>query len=524
MPPKAKAFTEELVWHMGIALAAQALRLDLARTELDLDHGRITFHGENGIERVLPVDADGYFNINWELTVGDSRLTGMWFEELLRQDLARSIGQTDELTNLWQNKLVIVGSIATGNDLTDRGATPLVKDTFLLSKHWNVANSLITGRFVRPASLGTELALIALLGIVTAILTWQWRVFSAAGGVIVLALLYCAASVFLYVQYRYWVPMVLPIVGAMLVEHVSLVTYRVVFEQRERRRVLSVFDKMVSPHVAREVLKMETLSLGGSRREITIYFADVRGFTALTDESNERAERIVAERQLTGAAAEAVFGEEARQTLEAVNRYLSLVADIVKRHDGTLDKYIGDCVMSYWGAPTPDPQHARHCVRAAIDAQRAIHELNIERSGENARRERENKDRAKNGLPLLPLLPPLSLGSGINSGVAIAGLMGSEKHERSYTVFGREVNLASRLEGVSGHGRIVISEKTYQHLRRDDPELAGTCRELSPERVKGFRAPVKIYEVPWLPPNSGTAAATAGAMSVGATDIVVPGS
>ena len=199
-------------------------------------------------------------------------------------------------------------------------------------------------------------------------------------------------------------------------------------------------------------------------------------------------------------------------TLDTVNRYLSLVADIVKRHDGTLDKYIGDCVMSYWGAPAPDAQHARHCVHAAIDAQRAIQELNTERTAENERRERENQDRARNGLPLLPLLPPLSLGSGINSGVAIAGLMGSEKHERSYTVFGREVNLASRLEGVSGHGRIVISEATYQHLRRDDPELAATCRELAPEKVKGFRAPVKIYEVPWLPtgPPPATASPTAG--------------
>lgn len=515
-PAKAKAFTDERVWHMGIVLAAQELHLDLARTELDLEHGRITFHGDNGVERVLPVDAEGYFHINWELTLGDPRMTGSWFEDLLKQDMARSTGQSGELTNSWRDKLVIVGSTATGNDLTDRGATPLEKDTFLVSKHWNVANSLITGRFVHPASLATELLLIALLGVVTAILTWQWRVFSAAGGVILLALGYCAAGVFLYVQYRYWLPLVLPIIGAMVVEHVSLVTYRVVFEQRERRRVLSVFDKMVSPHVAREVLKMETLSLGGSRREITIYFADVRGFTALTDESNERAERAVAERRLTGAAAEVVFGEEARQTLDTVNRYLSLVADIVKRHDGTLDKYIGDCVMSYWGAPAPDPQHARHCVHAAIDAQRAIQELNTERTAENERRERENQDRARNGLPLLPLLPPLSLGSGINSGVAIAGLMGSEKHERSYTVFGREVNLASRLESVSGHGRIIISEATYQHLRRDDPELAATCRELAPERVKGFRAPVKIYEVPWPPAGSPPAATAATAGTVGA--------
>jgi class 3 adenylate cyclase len=77
------------------------------------------------------------------------------------------------------------------------------------------------------------------------------------------------------------------------------------------------------------------------------------------------------------------------------------------------------------------------------------------------------------------------------------GLMGSDQHQFNYTVFGREVNLASRLEGLSGRGRIVISESTYQALQRDDPDLAASCRELPPAHVKGFRTAVKVYEVPW---------------------------
>ena len=95
------------------------------------------------------------------------------------------------------------------------------------------------------------------------------------------------------------------------------------------------------------------------------------------------------------------------------------------------------------------------------------------------------------------MLNLLTLGSGINTGMAMVGLMGSDEHSLSYTVLGREVNLASRLEGVSGRGRIIISATTYQELQRLDPELASTCSELPPQEVKGFRDAVKIYEVQW---------------------------
>lgn len=508
VPPTALAFTEERIWHMGIVLAAQEMGLDLENAEIALDQGRITLRAPNGLKRVIPVDSQGYFYVNWRLPPNATMLAREPIHSLLAQYKRRIDGGTSEFRDNWRNKLVVVGSnVRGGNDLTDRGATPLEKDTLLVSKHWNVANSIITGHFVHRTSLATDCALIALLSVVTAVLTWRLRVFSAAGGIILLALAYCGAGLILYVQNGYWLPLVLPIFGAVLVEHGLLVTYRVVFEQREKRRLRSVFYKMVSPHVAKEVLEMDTLALGGSRCEITVFFADVRGFTELTDATHARAARIVAERGLSGAAADAVYDEQARDMLETVNCYLSLVADVVTRHDGTLDKYIGDCVMAYWGAPTPKAQHALHCVRAAIDAQRAIHELNRKRGEENKRRERENEERAQMGIASLPMLPMLSLGSGVNSGVAIAGLMGSEEHELSYTVFGREVNLASRLEAVSGRGRIVIGEATYHELRRDDPALAATCIELPPATVKGFRAAIKNYEVPWLPATDSQAAA-----------------
>ena len=502
VPRKARAFTTERVWHMGIVLAARELNLDLASAEIDLPHGRIVLHGANGVERIIPVDADGYFYINWELTSTDRRLTMEPFESLLAQDQLRNGGQGGELTNRWAGKLVVIGSNATGNDLTDRGATPLEKDTFLVTKHWNVANSVITGRFVQRASLATELVLIVILGLLTAFMTWQWRVVPATFGVASLALICCGAETFLYVQNRYWLPLVLPCVAVVLVQYVSLVAYRVIVEQTEKRRVKSVFSKIVSPNIVNELLDAEKLSLGGARREVSVLFADVRGFTKFTDESQQQAEAQVAANNLTGAAMEACFDGQAREALHTVNTYLSLVADKIKEHTGTLDKYIGDCVMAFWGAPTPNSRHATDCVRAAIDAQRAIYELNRQRAEYNRKLESENSARASAGLPQNTPLPILLLGSGINTGMATVGLMGSEAHISNYTVFGREVNLASRLEGYSGRGRIVISEKTHEHLLRDDPALAASCVALSDADLKGFRSAVKVYEVPWRPAGS----------------------
>jgi len=505
LPPglarKDKPFIDEIVWHMGVVLAAQQLKLDLSKAELDLSHGRITLVGPDNVRRIIPVDADGYFYINWELTTADRRLTKEAFESLIEQDQVRTGARAGNLTNRWANKLVLVGSIATGNDLADRGATPLEKGAFLIAKHWNVANSILTGRFVHRAPLGVELALIVALGALTAFLTWQWRAFSASAGVVLLAVLYCAFGVFAYVRYRYWLPLVLPIAGAVIVEHVMLVTYRVVFEQRERRRVKNIFSKVVSPEVVNELLGAEKLALGGARREVSVLFADVRGFTELTDFTQERVAEYVREHNLSREAAEACFEEFAGETLNTVNLYLSCVADAVKKHGGTLDKYIGDCVMAFWGAPTPHPQHAVACVRAAIEAQRQMFKLNQQRAAQNPQRESENRARASAALPPKPPLPTLMLGTGINTGLVTVGLMGSDAHILNYTVFGREVNLASRLEGVSGRGRIIVSETTYQHLLRDDPALAATCIEREPTTPKGFNQPVKIYEVPWLPPG-----------------------
>lgn len=497
MPKTAKAFTDERVWHMGVVLAARELRINLAAARVDLPRGRITLPGADGVERILPVDRNGYFYINWEITPTNAALTTDSFESLLQEDRQRIGGATNTTSNRWRDRLVVVGSNATGNDLTDRGATPLEKSALLVSKHWNVANAIITGRFIRPAARSTELALILLLGLATALLTWQLRVLPGFIGVLLLAVLYALLCVYLFGSQRYWLPLVLPVTGSLFVQYGLLVTYRAVFEQRERRRVKSVFSRIVAPDVVNELLEAETLALGGARREVTILFADVRGFTEMTDNVQERVAAFVTQHRLTGRDAEACYDAVAEQTLQTISLYLGLIADIVKKHGGTLDKYIGDCAMAFWGAPKPNSRHALRCVRAAIEAQQCIHALNVSRQLENEQLATENQTRATAGLPPKPVLPVLTLGTGINSGAAMVGLMGSDQHGLNYTVLGREVNLASRLEGMSGRGRIIIGEETYRQIQRDDPALAARCLEQETATLKGFHKPVRNFEVPW---------------------------
>ena len=495
-PERARPFEERRVWHMGIVLAARALQLDLDKAEVDLNAGRIVLRGP-GVTRVIPVDQDGFFLIDWTVQPNHPSLLARNFVELLAQDLRREAGQLVEPPALWKGRLVVIGSTATGNDLTDLGATPLARETFLLSKHWNVANSVLTGRFVRRTSRGVDVLCLALAGAVATILTllgrptWSPLAVSACGAG------YVVAATLVYEQYRWWLPVVAPVVGGLGLTHGVLLAYQALFEQREKRRVRSIFSRIVSPDVVQELLQARELSLGGQRREVTVFFADIRGFTELTDRAQAEAEALVRERSLHGPAAEACYAEFAQATLTTVNEYLACVADVIKRHEGTLDKYIGDCVMAFWGAPAWRPDHAAACVRAAIEAQRAVRALNQRRTAEIRLRERENEKRRRAGLPPRPLHPPLHLGTGIHTGIVTVGLMGSDQHLLNYTVFGRDVNLASRLENISGRGRILISHVTYEHLIRSDPSWAQRCRSLPPVSVKGIREPVAVYEVLW---------------------------
>jgi class 3 adenylate cyclase/CHASE2 domain-containing sensor protein len=483
------------VWHLGIVLAATELGIDLSKATVDLPRRQIVLPRKSGAPRVLPVDESGQLLIDWTLKLRDPRLTTEAFDAVIVKGLSRLLGSN--VPPRFQNKLVIVGSTALGNELSDRGATPLEKDTFLTSSHWNVANSLMTGQFISVSPRWLNFLLVCLFGVGGSFFACKLSTARAAITSAFLGATYVGAAAAAFVLARFWMPLVAPLL-ALAAGYVPLMTYQAFFEKTEKRRVRDMFSRLVSPSVVQELLKTTNLSLIGKRRRVTILFSDIRGFTQMCDKSHARATDIVRQEKLGGAEAEKVFDDESQEVLKTVNLYLSTIADTIKQHGGTLDKYIGDCVMAFWGAPADDEKHAVRCVRAAIEAQKAIHRLNEERRQENARRERANFERLALGQSLsrLRLLDILAVGTGLNTGPVDAGLMGSQDAQ-NYTVFGRDVNLASRLEKLAGSGRILIGDATFVELKQQDPALAATCIELPPADVRGIRDAVKIYEVPW---------------------------
>src|SRR6185436_17088692 len=168
------------------------------------------------------------------------------------------------------------------------------KETYLTSRFLNVANSVLTGRFIRAPRASTEIWLICLLILVSGLQVWALRDFWAVLSVCLTLVAYFWLGLYLYVHSRYWLPLVLPATGSFSAL-LSLITYRAFFEQSEQRRVRQVFAKLVSPNVVNELLKAEKLSLGGARRKVTVLFSDVRGFTEMTDESQLKAEQHVRE-------------------------------------------------------------------------------------------------------------------------------------------------------------------------------------------------------------------------------------
>lgn len=506
--------TGRRVWHMGLLVAAKAMGIDLDQAQVR--PGEIILTPRTGGQRRIPVDARNRFYIDWQIgpstAAQDERILDGPISRFYHDSL-RHEGQALARSNL-TGRVVLLGYAGTGQKYSDWGPTPVSEQTPMFLSQANVANSLLTGRFIQRAGWPTEIALVFALAGLSAVLGWRLRTVWGLFATILVAGLYLALAVWLYVRYRYWLPVVLPLFGSLAMTHVCLLSYRLVLERSERQRVRKAFSHVVSPNVFNLLLQKSVATLGGTRREVSIYFADVRGFTRFVEESHARTLARLREEHLRGAAAEEITDTESRETLDTVNLYLGKMADLVKSFDGTLDKYIGDCVMAFWGAPIPDAGHPLAAVKAAIAVHKTVYALNQERALENERRQRENTARAAAGQPPLPLLAILKVGSAINSGPATVGFMGSAAHISNYTVFGREVNIASRLEHLAGPDRILIAEGTFLAVRRRAPELAATFIKLAPVSLEGIPEAVQAYEVPWELPDppevySHSASATA---------------
>jgi adenylate cyclase len=216
---------------------------------------------------------------------------------------------------------------------------------------------------------------------------------------------------------------------------------------REKEMIKRAFTRYVAREVVEEVLKdPEQLGLTGERREVTVLFCDIRGFTPL-------AERLTPE-----------------EVVILLNEFYTLMIETTFKHDGTLDKFLGDAVMAVFGAPIAHPDHASRAVRTAIDMRNGIAEL-------NERRVAHGK-------------PPIGIGIGLSLGEVVAGTVGTEDR-MEYTVIGDSVNLAARLvDNARPAGRILISQRTYEAVR----DLIGV-KELGPLKVRGKEEEVEVYEV-----------------------------
>ena len=229
---------------------------------------------------------------------------------------------------------------------------------------------------------------------------------------------------------------------------VGFIGFRALSEEENVKFIRNTFSKFVSQDVVEELLaNPDSITLGGSKKELTVFFSDVRGFTTISEK----------------------LGPE--ELVQLLNEYLSEMTELIIDYRGTIDKYMGDAIMAFWGAPARNDDHAYYACVAAMAQVQALMKLQEMWSDRN--------------------IPVLDIGIGINTGPAVVGNMGSSRR-MDYTLMGDTVNLGSRLEGITKtYGvRTCISEFTYERVK--DRVYA---RELDLVRVKGKLEPVRIYEL-----------------------------
>jgi adenylate cyclase len=343
-----------------------------------------------------------------------------------------------------KDKIVLVGTTAPG--LQDLRVTPVGETYPGVETHANVISGLLDGNiFVRPDyAIGFEVVILLLSGLT---LAFALPLLSATRAVLVsvgvLAAL-IALNFWLYAGHG----LVMPLAAAMVMAFMAFalnMSYGYFVESRSKRELANLFGTYVPPELVDEMVKdPDSYSMKATSKELTVMFCDMRGFTRMSEKM------------------------EPTRLQELLNSVFSRLTDLIRSNRGTIDKYMGDCVMAFWGAPVDIPNHASMAVKTALEMANAVRKLNEEH-------------RAKG-------IPEIGIGIGLNTGTMCVGDMGSHVR-RSYTVIGDSVNLGSRLEGLSKtYGvDIVVSETT----RRLATEFS--WQELDRVRVKGKEQAVGIY-------------------------------
>ena len=351
--------------------------------------------------------------------------------------------------SVFKDKIVFVGVTAAG--LYDAFETPFSggKSGFKMpgiQVHAAIADDILSNRFITPASTGVRVATVVaaglLIGVVSTLLPAWW----ATGAAFVFIAALSVATLRLFAG-GYWLNVSQPALTSTL----SLfggVAYQYFVEGREKRKMKKLFGQYVSKDVYDHLVSNPELArLGGARRDMTVLFSDIRGFTSVSERG------------------------QPEEIVHTLNEYFTRMVELVFKHEGTLDKFVGDMVMALYGAPLDDADHADHAVDTALDMIVELRKLNERWKAESR--------------------PELDIGIGINTGPMIAGNIGSDLI-MSYTVIGDAVNLGSRLESLNKQygTRIIISESTRGHLKRKY-----VFKALGDVIVKGKTKPVAIFEL-----------------------------
>jgi adenylate cyclase len=422
--------------HFYPALSLEAVRLYTGNIPLRV---RVADYGIEAVQLgsvVVPTDEQGRMFINFR---GGPKM----FPHYSVADILS--GRTPK--DAFKNKIVFVGSTALG--VYDLRVTPFSNVYPGLEVHANVADNILRQTFLfRPgwASL-FDLATILFMGLVTGLVLPRLR---ALFSVLLIGVLFAGHLVIsqgLFVRHGIWLNAVYPLL-TMVIVYTAVTLYRYIVEEQEKRKIRGAFSFYVNPSVVNEVLKNPgKLKLGGDKKELSVLFSDIRGFTSLAEEM------------------------EPEILVTLLNEYLTEMTNVVFELDGLLDKYIGDAIMAVFGAPLEQKDHPLRACHTALKM--------LDRLGTM-----QEKWKAED-------TPQLDIGIGINTGPMVVGNMGSERRF-DYTVMGDAVNLASRLESINKEygTQVVISEFTYRSVKDDF-----WCRELDAVRVKGRARPVKIYEL-----------------------------